>query len=337
MLELKQISLAFGQQQVLKGISLSVATGDIVCLLGESGCGKTSLLRVIAGLERDFMGEVWLDGALINTLPVEKRNMGLMFQDFGLFPHLNVEQNVAFGLKMRGEPLPVQKQQAQQMINRVGLESFEGRDVSTLSGGQKQRVALARSLITKPNLLMLDEPLGSLDATLRMRLAQDLRHNLKENRLTSLYVTHDQSEAFAIADWVAVMKEGRIEQIAPPLALYRQPRTQYVANFLGFNNVLAVSHWQGGVAETAIGVLPVAKRCSEVCIHPDAIAIVEKEGVEAILAEVVLMGEKYRLTARIGETLLHFNCSSWEDVPPIGEAIQLAWRTDGIISLDDSL
>ena len=205
MLDIINVTRAFDGQAVLRGINLPVDQGEIVCLLGPSGCGKTTMLRIVAGLEHADGGDVRINGNSIMATPVHQRDFGLMFQDFALFPHMNVAENVGFGLRMR--PVADDQQRVDEVIRLVGLAGFEQRDVGELSGGERQRVALARSLAPRPRLLMLDEPLGSLDAALRTRLVVELRQIIKQIGLTAIYVTHDQEEAFAIADRIAINRK----------------------------------------------------------------------------------------------------------------------------------
>jgi ABC-type Fe3+/spermidine/putrescine transport system ATPase subunit len=240
-LEIVNISKTFTGVPVLREVSFSVAEGEIVCLLGPSGCGKTTLLRIIAGLETPDAGQVLLDGQDIGPMPPHRRDFGLMFQDYALFPHKNVFDNVAFGLRMRDREIERRDREiggrVREVLNLVGLRRFERRSVNELSGGEAQRVALARSLAPRPRLLMLDEPLGSLDRALRERLMTELRDILTGVGVTALYVTHDQAEAFAIADRAVVMNAGRVEQIGPPETIYRCPATPFVARFLGLTNL----------------------------------------------------------------------------------------------------
>jgi ABC-type Fe3+/spermidine/putrescine transport system ATPase subunit len=223
---------------VLQNINLTIQQGEIVSLLGPSGCGKTTLLRIVAGLEQPDSGQLTLAGRDLGEIPVHQRNFGLMFQEFALFPHRTVAENVAFGLQMRGRTRAQITQRVQEVLALVNLEGYDKRSIFALSGGERQRVALARSLAPHPQLLMLDEPLGSLDRSLREALMVELRTILKAVGVTALYVTHDQQEAFAVADRLVVMHQGQIEQIGTPPTIYHSPASTFVARFLGFYNLL---------------------------------------------------------------------------------------------------
>jgi len=268
-LTISHISKTFDQTPVLNDISLDVARGEIVCLLGPSGCGKTTLLRIIAGLERPDAGEILLAGKDITPIPSHRRDFGLMFQDYVLFPHMTVGENIAFGLKMHGWAQKKIAARVDELLALVDLAGYEDRPVYELSGGQQQRVALARSLAPNPRLLMLDEPLGALDRTLRDQLLVELRSILKQLGQTAIYVTHDQMEAFAVADRVALMRAGRIEQAGTPEALYLRPATPFAARFLGMSNILSgsINSLDPPVIETPIGrlqpaVLPAGLRAA---------------------------------------------------------------------------
>ncbi len=266
LLRIEGASLAFDGKPILMNIAFSVSKGEIVALLGPSGCGKTTLLRIIAGLTPVDAGHIKLMGEDLAQIPVHKRNFGMVFQDYALFPHKNVTENVAFGLRMRGWDRQTQAQRVHQILELVGLAGLENRRVFELSGGEQQRVALARSLAPAPQLLLLDEPLGALDRALREQLMGELRLILKRageltsNRLydevpsdreegvrsepsglTSIYVTHDQEEAFAVADRIIIMNAGHIEQVGKPGELYRHPESQFVARFLGMHNLLPIT------------------------------------------------------------------------------------------------
>ncbi|HET7377901.1 MAG TPA: ABC transporter ATP-binding protein, partial [Anaerolineae bacterium] len=237
-LKIDRIYKSFNRKAILSDISFEVNKSEIVCLLGPSGCGKTTLLRIIAGLETADSGTVTFDGIDLREVPIHQRGFGLMFQDFALFPHKNVWDNVIFGLRMQNLNQNQIRQQAAAALELVGLSGFETREVNELSGGEQQRVALARSLAPHPKFLMLDEPLGSLDRKLREELMIELRRILKQAQLTSVYVTHDQQEAFAIADRVVIMNVGHIEQSGTPSTVYNQPATEFVARFLGLPNLI---------------------------------------------------------------------------------------------------
>lgn len=339
MLDIQKIQVSFGEKPVLRDVDLSINRGEIVCLLGPSGCGKTTLLRVIAGLEIPQAGDVRLDGQSILNVPVHQREFGLMFQEFALFPHLNVGGNIEFGLKMQGVSPDVRAARIQENLDVVGLSGFENRDVTQLSGGERQRVALARSLAPNPHLLMLDEPLGSLDAALRERLVIELRQIIKRVGLTAVYVTHDQNEAFAIADRVAVMNAGKIEQIDTPENIYRRPVSTFVARFLQFENVFSVISQQGDKAHTAIGDFPVTGTPQAILLHPDGIipaGVNTPDAIQGIVEERVFMGDSYRITLRInGDKGLVFKVVS---VSPkganIGEPMAIQIAPDMVIPLD---
>ena len=237
-LEAHALSLSYGDTLALDRVSFSLEAGETFAVLGPSGCGKSSLLRVIAGLEQPQAGEVWLDGRCINAVPPHRRGFGLMFQEFALFPHLRVAQNVEFGLRMQGLPHTGRQRRVTELLSLVGLEGYDTRSVHELSGGERQRVALARSLAPRPRLLMLDEPIGALDRNLRESLLLELRTLLTQLGQTALYVTHDQQEAFAIADRVLVMEDGRVRQIGRPSEVYQHPADAFVARFIGLPNLL---------------------------------------------------------------------------------------------------
>jgi ABC-type Fe3+/spermidine/putrescine transport system ATPase subunit len=277
----------------LDDVSLVMARGEIVCLLGPSGCGKTTLLRIVAGLEQADRGAVFFAGRDLAAVPVHQRNFGLMFQDFALFPDKSVAQNIAFGLRMAGLPHAKIAERVDEMLALVNLHGYGRRTIFQLSGGERQRVALARSLAPRPHLLMLDEPLGSLDRTLREELMMELRTILKRLDMTALYVTHDQNEALAVADRVAVMNQGRIIQEGTPRAVYQRPATPFVASFLGFINHLPAVVEAGSPhqARTDIGSFrlpqPVAPGTYVLVIRPDALKRPRHSDDEVVLNGIV--------------------------------------------------
>ena len=237
-LDLDRVTAHYGTTKVLEDLSLHVAEGELVSLLGASGCGKTTTLRIVAGFLDPTAGTVTLGGRDLTRLPAHARDIGLVFQTYALFPHLSVRDNVAFGLKQRGEGRAARLKKTDDMLDRVGLTGFADRYPANLSGGQRQRVALARALVIDPRLLMFDEPLSNLDAKLRVDMRVEIRRLQQANGTTALYVTHDQEEAFSISDRVAIMHAGRIMQLDTPETLYSRPANRFVADFVGFENMI---------------------------------------------------------------------------------------------------
>lgn len=255
-LELKEIKKSFTEgEAVLDNISLVISKGEFITLLGSSGCGKTTTLRIIAGLEQPDAGSVWLDGREVTGLEPNQRDVNTVFQNYALFPHMNVAENIGYGLKLKKVPKNEIKKKVSQMLELVQLEGYEKRKPSELSGGQKQRVAIARALVNNPKVLLLDEPLGALDLQLRRAMQIELKHLQKKLGITFIYITHDQEEAINMSDRIAVMKDGRIEQIGTPDEIYNHPKTSYVATFVGNANILhgVVEHVQGYNAVVKIG------------------------------------------------------------------------------------
>ena len=253
-LELKEIKKSFTEgEAVLDNISLEISKGEFVTLLGSSGCGKTTTLRIIAGLEQPDAGSVWLDGREVTGLEPNQRDVNTVFQNYALFPHMNVAENIGYGLKLKKVPKSEIKKKVSQMLELVQLEGYEKRKPSELSGGQKQRVAIARALVNNPKVLLLDEPLGALDLQLRRAMQIELKHLQKKLGITFIYITHDQEEAINMSDRIAVMRDGRIEQIGTPDEIYNHPKTSYVATFVGNANILH------GVAESIQGENAIVK------------------------------------------------------------------------------
>lgn len=255
-LELKEIKKSFTEgEAVLDNISLEISKGEFITLLGSSGCGKTTTLRIIAGLEQPDAGSVWLDGREVTGLEPNQRDVNTVFQNYALFPHMNVAENIGYGLKLKKVPKSEIRKKVSQMLELVQLEGYEKRKPSELSGGQKQRVAIARALVNNPKVLLLDEPLGALDLQLRRAMQIELKHLQKKLGITFIYITHDQEEAINMSDKIAVMKDGRIEQIGTPDEIYNHPKTSYVATFVGNANILhgAAERIQGENAIVKIG------------------------------------------------------------------------------------
>ena len=240
-LGLRGVTKSFGATQVIKPLHLDVAEGEMLALLGPSGCGKTTTLRIIAGFEVPDTGRVTIAGKDVTKLPPNKRALGMVFQNYSLFPHMTVGENVAFGLKMRGVGVAERTRTARTMLQTVRLDRFEDRTIHQLSGGQQQRVALARALATEPAVLLLDEPLGALDKSLRERMQFELRDIQRRFSITSILVTHDQEEALTMSDRIAVMNAGEVVQIGRPTEVYDRPRTRFVSEFLGTANIFAAT------------------------------------------------------------------------------------------------
>jgi len=238
LLQVRAVAKRFGAHEVLKRISLNVAAGEFITLLGESGSGKTTMLRLIAGFEQPSSGEIWMNGARLDTLPAYKRRVNTVFQQYALFPHLNVRDNVAYGLRVTNVPSNEIDARVSGALRMVKMESFASARPATLSGGQQQRVALARALVNRPLLLLLDEPLSALDANLRKEMQSELKSLQREVGITFLFVTHDQDEAMALSDRIALLRNGALEQIATPREIYSHPATAYTAQFIGQTNLL---------------------------------------------------------------------------------------------------
>ena len=341
-LQLDAIAKTYGDTPVLRGVSLGVASGQVAALLGPSGCGKTTLLRVVAGLERADAGTVRVQGEPIDALPPHQRGFGLMFQDYALFPHLSVAGNVAFGLRMQGLARPAALARVAELLELVGLRGYERRRVYDLSGGERQRVALARTLAPRPRLVMLDEPLAALDRALRERLQDELRSILRAVGVTALYVTHDQAEAFALADVVALLNGGRLEQLGSPEALYRYPASAWAARFLGLGNILEGVWRADGRVDTALGALacraegvrPAAGAPATVVIYPDAARPPrpDEAALTGVLLEAQFRGRQHRAQLRFPSGVeLSFELA--EPPGPVGATLSLALDAGSVLAL----
>ena len=238
LLEVRAVAKRFGSREVLKNISLNIVSGEFLTLLGESGSGKTTLLRLVAGFEQPTSGEIWMSGERLDTLPPYKRRVNTVFQNYALFPHLNVRDNIAYGLRVQRAPKNEIPGRVNDALNMVKMAEFATARPSRLSGGQQQRVALARALVNRPQLLLLDEPLSALDANLRKQMQSELKALQRQIGITFLFVTHDQEEAMALSDRIALLRDGVLEQVASPREIYAHPATAYSAQFIGQTNLL---------------------------------------------------------------------------------------------------
>ena len=302
MLNVSGLSKHYAAHQALAEVSFELADGEILVVLGPSGSGKSTLLKLIAGLEEPDAGEVRWDGKLMNSVPVHQRGFGYMFQDYALFPHRDVAGNVAFGLEMAGLDKVQIESRVAEVLELVGLADFGAREISGLSGGEQQRVALARALAPKPQLLMLDEPLGSLDRALREDLGEALHSILKAAKQSSLYVTHDQEEAFRLGDRILLLDQGKLVQIGSPQELYYRPATRFAAEFMGYDNLLSASirkNKTGYIAQTELGDFAIAEEHAEdaatLLLRPDRISIGGKQGRAAVLEAIAFRGRYWEL------------------------------------------
>ncbi|GGL29331.1 ABC transporter ATP-binding protein [Phycicoccus endophyticus] len=273
--QLTELRRVYGGVAALDGLTLHLEPGELVALLGPSGCGKTTALRCLAGLEDPDSGSIEVGGRDITGVPTNKRDMGMVFQAYSLFPHMTARQNVEFGLELRGRDRSARRARAGEMLELVGLSVHADKYAHQLSGGQQQRVALARALAIEPQVLLLDEPLSALDAKVRAQLRDEIRRIQLEVGTTTLFVTHDQEEALAVADRVGVMSVGRLEQVAPPAELYSAPRTPFVADFVGLTNRLR-ARVEDGRAQVLGGSIPVLPGSAD---GPEAVVLVRPEGI----------------------------------------------------------
>ncbi len=296
--DLVDLTRSYGGVKALDGLTLHVEPGELVALLGPSGCGKTTALRILAGLDEPTSGVVTVGGEDITAVPANRRDMGMVFQAYSLFPHLTVLDNVAFGLKLRGNTKAQRSSRAVEMLDLVGLAAHRDKYASQLSGGQQQRVALARALAIAPRVLLLDEPLSALDAKVRVQLREEIRRVQSEVGTTTLFVTHDQEEALAIADRVGVMNHGRLEQIAAPVDLYAAPATPFVAEFVGLSNRIAarVADGSARVLGVTVPVLPGSVSGDGMAlVRPEAVLVSPDPAGHGVVVDVAFLGSVSRV------------------------------------------
>ena len=319
-LQLRQIRKSFDNTEVLKGIDLEVAQGEFITLLGASGCGKTTTLRIIAGLELPDAGQVILEGQDITNREPNKRDVNTVFQNYALFPHMNVSDNVGYGLKIRKVPKAEIERKVEQALRLVQLEEYGKRMPGQLSGGQKQRIAIARAVINEPKVLLLDEPLGALDLKLRRQMQLELKRLQKQLGITFIYITHDQEEAINMSDRIGVMHEGILEQLGTPNEVYYQPQTSYVADFVGNANIL---HKNG---ETF------AIRSENILMNGEAVCT-----QEAVVVEKSFAGGQLRILFGLpdGQTLTASRYGIDNDLQP-GQQVKIGWDAKDAVKVIDN-
>jgi putative spermidine/putrescine transport system ATP-binding protein len=301
--ELNDLTRVYGSVKALDGLTLHMEPGELVALLGPSGCGKTTALRILAGLDEATSGTVSVGGRDVSNVAANKRDMGMVFQAYSLFPHLTVLDNVAFGLKMRGKPKSERTSRAADMLDLVGLSAHKHKYASELSGGQQQRVALARALAIQPRVLLLDEPLSALDAKVRTQLRDEIRRVQLDVGTTTLFVTHDHEEALAVADRVGVMSQGKLEQLAAPAELYANPATPFVAEFVGLNNKVPaeVSDGQAHLLGTSVPALEGSVARGLAMVRPESVTIAADPAGTSTISSVAFLGPISRVYATLAD------------------------------------
>ncbi|MEV0265369.1 ABC transporter ATP-binding protein [Streptomyces sp. NPDC050617] len=337
LLRLDGVSVRFGARTALDAVDLEVAEHETVCVLGPSGSGKSTLLRVVAGLQRADGGRVTLEGRDQSGVPTHRRGVGLMFQDHQLFPQRDVAGNVAFGLRMRGAGRAEQARTVAELLDLVGLPGAQGRAVGALSGGEQQRVALARALAPRPRLLMLDEPFGQLDRGLRERLVMELRTLFSTLGTTVLAVTHDQGEAFALADRVVVMRDGRIAQTGTPLEVWQRPASEFVARFLGFDNVVEADV-SGEAADTVWGKVPVRRGAPQgaqrLLVRPTGVRLAGvRDGLPCTVEARTFRGDHVALLLRPENGPQLEAACALRDAPEAGARVGVEFDADEVVVL----
>ena len=334
-IELKNVSKSFDGECVLSRICLDIHDNEFLTLLGPSGCGKTTTLRLIGGFESSDEGDILFLGQRINDLPPHKRNVNTVFQKYALFPHLNVFENIAFPLREKRTPKDEISRRVGEMLSLVALNGFEKRNVTRLSGGQQQRVAIARALVSRPKVVLLDEPLGALDLKLRKDMQQELKKLQKATGITFVYVTHDQEEALSMSDTVVVMSEGRIQQIGRPIDIYNEPVNAFVADFIGESNILdgcMLSDYRvrfSGVVFDCLDKGFAANESVDVVVRPEDVDIVseEKGALRGVVTSVTFMGVHYEIIVDIGGFKWMIQTTDFVDV---GQHIGLYIEPDAI-------
>jgi len=321
-----KVSRHYGPVKALDEVDLQVMEGEFFAMLGPSGSGKTTCLRQIAGFEQPTSGHIEIFGETAEGVPPFRRNVNTVFQDYALFPHLNVLDNVAYGLMIRGVPRAERYRNAEELLELVALPGLGKRRAGELSGGQRQRVALARALVNKPRVLLLDEPLGALDLKLREQMQEELKTLHRQLGITFIFVTHDQTEALSMADRVALFNDGRIVQVGTPQEIYRQPGSRFVADFVGSSNVLPPEF-----------VNTVAGEPRWASLRPESIRLSSSEGHAASVIETNFLGSATRLTLDVGNLRLHALVSSSSPLPAVRDSVLINWDRQDLHLMEASI
>jgi len=349
-LRIEALVKAFAGNQVVKGVDASFGKGEFVTLLGPSGCGKTTILRMIAGFERPTSGQILVEGKDISPLPPNRRKIGMVFQAYALFPNMNIEDNVGFGLKVAGVPAEQRRARVAEMLKLIGLPGFGKRFPFEMSGGQQQRVALARALAPKPRMLLLDEPLSALDAKIRISLRDEIRSLQRSLGITTIFVTHDQEEALSMSDRIVVMNEGRIEQIGAPFEIYNFPRTRFVASFVGTLNILRAKVVDGASGRIAIDDQQVLTARSmgtlqdgevrSVALRPESVVLDgagdKRNSMQGTIEEVSFLGAVVRVRVRFRDNAISLDTFNNPSSPPPerGAPVTVSFQPEDLLVLE---
>jgi putative spermidine/putrescine transport system ATP-binding protein len=350
-LELHNLNKSFGKTEAVVEFNLDIEKGELVSFLGPSGCGKTTTLRMVAGFEEPTTGTITMDGEDITNLPANKRDVGMVFQAYALFPNMTVAGNIGFGLKIAKKPPEEIQARVNEMLELIHMPGFGNRYPHQLSGGQQQRVALARALALSPEVLLLDEPLSALDAKIRVSLRAEIRAIQKEVGITAIYVTHDQEEALSISDRVVVMHQGRMEQVGPPFEIYNFPTTEFVAQFVGTLNAVnaevaeAASNLMKLEGQTlqAAGGLEDSRNGDKVmiAIRPERFSLVDggdrkANVIDCTIENITFLGSIVRIQVKLGNTMFHMDTfnNPYLELPKIGEKVQITCSREAVLILN---